>query len=262
MPFTPTHVAAAIPIAWMCRWRVPLTALAIGTMVPDLPHFIPGLMDYRVSHSIRGIVTHCTPIGMVLYYLFHGVLKHPLGALFPEFITARLRPALDRKLDFSVPRVMLVAAMIMVGASTHVLWDSFTHTGRWGVNTFPVLGEVVIDSDPRPIRLYAMLQHGSSILLLPPMLFGFAVWLRRQPRVEPARERFRVSTITVYTALLLIFLGMLGYWWVVAFQNPHWLWIDSLRESVKRSGTVVLLIAVMYCVWMNLVWWSDEQQAA
>tara|TARA_R110002049_G_scaffold2750_3_gene21834 strand:+ start:24970 stop:25773 length:804 start_codon:yes stop_codon:yes gene_type:complete len=262
MPFTPTHVAAAIPIAWMCRWRVPLTALAIGSMVPDLPNFVPGLMSYHVTHSVPGILTHCMPIGLVLYYLFHGVFKHPLGALFPESVTERLRPALERKIDFSVSRVLIVAILVAVGASTHVFWDSFTHLGRWGVNTFPILRGVAIDWEKRPIRWYALLQHGSSIVLLPPMFFGFLFWVRRQPRITPVRPRYRVPPMTVLVILLTIIFSTLGYWRLVMLQHTEWLWIDALRVSVKRSGTCVLLIALIYSIWMHLVWWSEEHQPA
>ena len=259
MPFTPTHAAAAIPIGWMCRWRVPLTALAIGSMVPDLPNYFPGFVNYHVMHSIRGIVTHCTPIGLILYYLFHGVLKHPLGALFPDSITARLRPALQRKIDFSVTRVSVVALMVAIGASTHVFWDSFTHPGRWGVQQIPFLNEIVIDWEQRPIRWYALLQHGSSIVLLPPMLIGFLMWLQRQPMMEEDRPRYRVSSIVVSVALVLMLLGALTYWWIVLLQHPHWLWIDVLKVSVKRIGTFVMLIAFAYSIWMHVVWWSEEQ---
>lgn len=260
MPFTPTHVAAAIPIAWMCHWRVPLTAIAIGSMVPDLPSFLPGLLNYHVTHSLRGILTHCMPIGLVLYYLFHGVLKHPLGALLPDSITARLRPALERRIDFSVSRVAIVAAMVAIGAFTHVVWDAFTHGERWGVRTFPFLSNVVIDWEQRPIRWYALLQHGSSIVLLPPMLIGFIVWVRSMPVTEDTNPRYRVSPTIVLVVLLVMIVGMLGYWRIIMSQYQDELWIDTLRVSVKRSGTVVLLVGFAYCVWMQLVWWSEDQR--
>ena len=200
------------------------------------------------------------PVGLILYYLFHGVLKHPLGALLPDAITARLRPAMQRGIDFSVSRVVLVMAMVVIGASTHVLWDSFTHTNRWGVHAIPILSEVAIDWEKRPIRWYALLQHGSSIVLLPPMLIGFVLWVRGMPVTKEEKPRYRVSPAVVLIVLLTMIAGMLGYWRIVMLQYAEVLWIDALRISVKRSGTCVLVIGLAYCLWMQLVWWSDEQR--
>ncbi|CAM5362933.1 hypothetical protein SNARM312S_08311 [Streptomyces narbonensis] len=49
----------------------------------------------------------------------------------------------------------------VLGSTTHVVWDSFTHLDRWGTQAVPVLGEVVAGF---PVYLYA--QYGGSALAL------------------------------------------------------------------------------------------------
>jgi len=46
MPFTPTHVAAIVPISWLTRNRLPFSALAIGSMIPDLQLFLPAWLSF------------------------------------------------------------------------------------------------------------------------------------------------------------------------------------------------------------------------
>ena len=120
MPFTATHVAAAVPIAWLCRWRVPFSALAIGTIVPDLGVFFPWLIDYQALHTAAGVLTHCTPVGLAIYYVFHIVLKRPMVDLLPDATRNRMLYHLNRKIDLRLRQIALVTSLIAVGAATHV----------------------------------------------------------------------------------------------------------------------------------------------
>ena len=81
MPFTPTHVAAIIPVAFLGRRWFPFSALAIGAMVPDLPLYLPGALDYQVTHSPAGLVAICLPVGILCFLCFH-----PLGHFYSYLI--------------------------------------------------------------------------------------------------------------------------------------------------------------------------------
>lgn len=43
MPFTPSHVAAILPLRGRLSGTLPFAALAIGSVAPDLPYYLPGL---------------------------------------------------------------------------------------------------------------------------------------------------------------------------------------------------------------------------
>lgn len=54
MPFTPTHVLAILPVAAVKRFPLPFSALVIGSMIPDLPLFLPWSPGYDQTHSVAG----------------------------------------------------------------------------------------------------------------------------------------------------------------------------------------------------------------
>ena len=261
MPFTPTHIAAAVPIAWLCRWQIPFSALAIGTMIPDVGVFFPGLLDYRATHSIVGLLTHCLPVGLAAYYLYHVVFKRPLADLLPASLRDRLHEHIDRKIDFSMRQVALVAGLVVIGAATHVFWDSFTHVGRWGVKLFPGLDGIAFYLQKWPVRWFSILQHASSVLFLPPLVIGFLRWVRKQD-LQPARaDRFHLSLWILWTNLSLILLG--GAIPVVAkhLHKPVSLvWLSTTRTIVRNSGAVMLFMVIAYGLVMNLVWFIQERR--
>ncbi|MFK8113552.1 MAG: DUF4184 family protein [Rubripirellula sp.] len=257
MPFTVTHIAAAVPIAWLCRWRVPFSALAIGSMVPDLAGFYPAILDYQSTHSLLGILTHCSPIGLIAYYVYHGILKRPLVDVLPRAASDRLRPWTERPIDFSVKAVGLVVVCVAIGAATHVLWDSFTHARRWGVEMVPQLESAMGKHAGRPVRLYSILQHGSSIVFLPPLLIGFAIWIRKQPREQEPMERAQMPRAVTWSAIGLMIGGSTLYFHLLRESNPYLLWINAVRFAVKHGSAVALIATLIYCVAMQIVWWRE-----
>ncbi len=262
MPFTATHVAAAVPIAWLCRWRVPFSALAIGAVVSDIPVFYPGLMDYRTTHTMVGVATHCVPVGVFVYYFYQLILKRPLADLLPRNITARLWPWIRKPIDFSPWAIVLVFFCVALGAATHVVWDSFTHRGRWGVEMFPVLGEVAMETSRGPIHWYAVLQHASSALILPPMLLGFLLWVRKLPHDHAEMDHAQMPRGLTWAAIAWMVVGAIMYCQMVRQHQVDWTWTTVMRHSVKDSVAVILAVTLAYCFGMHYVWWKDGKRWA
>src|SRR5687768_2920400 len=113
MPVTlPAHAAAVLPLM---RWTPrPLDALAlvVGAAAPDFVYVLG--WNSRVSHNPLALLTFCLPVGLVLY-LWSRFLVLPLVMV-------------ERPPRGSWPSV---AASIVIGAATHVLWDGFTHAWMW-----------------------------------------------------------------------------------------------------------------------------------
>ena len=259
MPFTATHLAAALPIAWLCRWRVPFTALAAGTLVADVGVFFPAFFDYRATHSLPGIITHCAPIGLAAYYLYHLLLKRPLLDLLPLAARNRLLRWGNRPVDFSLNQIALVSLLIMIGSATHVLWDSFTHRNRWGVNLVPILKEVGAEFGRHKIPWYTFLQHGSSLVLLPPMLLGFCIWVWRQKEDDCNDDRVRLPPKFSWTAIAAILLGGFAWMWWIQWCHPNYLvWMHSFRFAVKDTGAVLAVTTLVYCLTMHVIWLLTE----
>ena len=193
MPFTPTHVAAALPaLPWLRGRHVPASALVIGSMIPDAGVFLPRYVDYGRTHSVGGLFTLCLPLGLAAFLMWEYFLKAPLVDLAPRGVRRRAAGGSGpRRAPLTVRTLLWAAGLTLAGAATHVLWDSFTHAGRWGVRAFPALNRVVLTlPDWAPVREHAVpgyrvAQYGCTLVLLPVVVLYGAVRLRR---AEPTGE--------------------------------------------------------------------------
>jgi len=83
MPFTLSHPAAVMPLRRI-RFLEPL-ALVIGSMLPDVPYFLPGALANRFgeTHTLRGSIVTDLPLGVLLLVIVL-LVRHPLVALLSE----------------------------------------------------------------------------------------------------------------------------------------------------------------------------------
>ena len=180
MPFTPTHVLAITPIAAVSRWRLSFSALAIGSMIPDLPLFVPLAPSYATTHSLPGLITACLPLGALGFVAFQAVLKRPLIALLPSAVRCRCAAIAGPSPEPSVRTVVSVAMAVTIGAATHLVWDAFTHQGRWGTLLVPCLDATALTVAGHAVPGYKVLQYGSTAVGLPFLAALAILWLTRQ----------------------------------------------------------------------------------
>lgn len=133
MPVTFARPAAVLPLL---RTPIPFAALSIGAMIPDTPLFIPWIpITYDATHTLTGILTFDLIAASALWYLWWALIRHPLVDATPEPLRRRIALTQQR------PPLTLVALGSAIGAATHVIWDEFTHVGRWGAVTIPLLAD-------------------------------------------------------------------------------------------------------------------------
>ncbi len=207
MPFTVSHVAAALPVHAIFR-RLPLAALMIGSMAPDFAFFVPFAPFRSSTHSIAGLFTFCLPVGLVVWFVFLRWMEHPTMALLPDAWREKLTPTAP-----ITPQLIGFAAIgIVVGACTHNLWDSFTHSHTWVTSALPSLRERQPGLGGAP--LYHLLQVASSV-------FGLAVltvWLlnlRNRPMPESPFDWSRAdaaitNSTRVVAAVTLVLASIAG----------------------------------------------------
>lgn len=168
MPFTPSHVAAVLPARWL---GLPLSGLAVGSMAPDIPYFLPvsGVGDMLGgTHDIAGLVGIDLVLGLVAWTVWQGLLAAPAAAMAPRWVRARLPedwpPGLLRSLSGPASVVRLVVALVL-GAATHVAWDGFTHPNAWGTGRFALLQVEVIEGYPGSRVLQYVSGAGGLVVL-------------------------------------------------------------------------------------------------
>lgn len=164
MPFTISHTAAVLPFAhFLRRWRL-LSAAIIGSMMPDFGVLLPGELQRYETHSLPALITFCLPFGLLWYWLFQLHIKPATYELLPDQLYVYWRgdawPARLTEL-----RQWLYATIgVMLGAVTHLIWDSFTHESARGVRMLGVLGGLGLTMAGHTLTWYRFLQHLSSVV--------------------------------------------------------------------------------------------------
>lgn len=139
MPFTGSHPVAVLPFL---RSPLPASALVAGSVAPDLPSYLPAVLDVA-THTALAVVTVDVVLGVLLWSLWHGLVAAPALHAAPAGLRARLtgRVRLGLRPRLLPGEVVLVLVAVVVGAATHVGWDEFTHPGRFGTEHVPALAE-------------------------------------------------------------------------------------------------------------------------
>jgi hypothetical protein len=217
MPFTPSHAVVALPFL-----RTPLVpaAIAIGAMAPDLPLFVRALpLHYGLTHSLWWLpVTILLALGLLL--IWRCVLRPAVRELSPAWLARRLPEEWDggagagMRETFAIAGapartswrgIVLLIASLACGILSHIVWDLFTHEGRWGVELIPLL-----DEQWGPLSGYKWLQHGSSAIGLAILAGWAALWLRR--RDEGAVSSRLVPTLARRLWWLSLPVALLAAW--------------------------------------------------
>jgi hypothetical protein len=180
MPFTAAHPAIVLPLLGRLRVPYATSALVIGAMAPDFEYFIRLRPLATISHTFAGLFFFCLPVGLLVLIVFHRVIKRPATLLLPDWLRLRL-PAAIAERRVRPGDAGAIAVLLVFGAATHLAWDSFTHSDGWVVTRWPALSARVATVLGADIRVYKLLQHGSTLIGLMAIVLVVAAWLRRQP---------------------------------------------------------------------------------
>ena len=164
MPFTFSHPALVLPLTKLPPKWFSLTGLIIGSVAPDFEYFFRMRMDSQISHTVQGLFLFDLPVGIVLTFIFHNLIRNGLYDNLPLILQRRLfhYKAFDWHSYFK-RHVLVEVISILVGATSHLFWDSFTHNHAFFVERLPWLRRD-FDLWGWPIPIYRVLQHISTIV--------------------------------------------------------------------------------------------------
>jgi len=246
MPFTPTHIVAVLPFQYS-KW-FPLSALSIGCMIPDLPVFF-SRGYYPQTHNAFGVVTVCMPLGLVAYMLFQCVLKVPLLALLPVWIQKRMTAYADPLLKPTYRFFLGVAVAIMIGSYTHIIWDAFSHPGRWGSLWIPALNNE-FDVAGQVLPGHKLVQYGSSLIGLPLLLLLCVRSLvRTQPATVPHSLRLSTRAKMSGWAFILLLPTLVGLVKLTVESTLH----RKLFYAITKSGATFMVLVIVYAIFFHFL---------
>jgi hypothetical protein len=249
MPLTISHPAAILPFAR--REGLPLSALVIGSMLPDFPYFFPFLLGGSISHSLVGSIIFDLPVGLVSLWLFQVVLKQPLLDLLPPSLHARIPKQEDRNATRPWKRFGALCLALLVGIWSHIAWDSFTHLDGWFVQRSAFLRLHVVDIWGYQVFVYKLLQHGGTVFGALLLTAALGHWyLYSQPRAnEGGRSRgLGGASLAALMLVLALAVGAVsGLSMAYGYHGPAALAVLS-RETVVLGGSVLAFEVFVYSV--------------
>lgn len=150
MPYTLAHPAAILPLRKLRFFTY--SGLVVGSLSPDFEHVIRLEVRSLYSHSPAGWLWFCLPMGVAVLALYRTLWRPYLSTIFPQL---RNPPA----------RILFWqdGLSILVGAATHIAWDSFTHRGRFGPRHIEWLNREIQIDRGLSLPAWNLLQHLSTV---------------------------------------------------------------------------------------------------
>ena len=174
MPFTFAHPALVLPLnAWSRKW-FSLTGLVVGSLTPDFEYFLRMRLAGHFSHTLPGILFFDLPIGLLLAFVFHNIVRNSLLDNLPRPLASRLSPFKNFNWNEYFRRNWLVVLIsILIGTGSHIFWDGFTHWDGFFVQRMPALGEAIIIQNIS-VQVFRILQHASTVVGF--ITIGYAIY--------------------------------------------------------------------------------------
>jgi hypothetical protein len=199
MPFTFSHPAIVLPLTFLPRQWFSLTGLVIGSLTPDFEYFLRMRIQSNYSHTISGLFWFDLPLGLLLAFIFHGIVRDSLFDNLPTILKSRLLAfkQFDWR-EYFKRNWLTVAISILIGAASHIFWDSFTHDHGYFAQAIPALKNTV-DLFGRQIPNFKILQHLSTFV--GGLVIAFALF--KLPQDKNVSGQFSLKYWSIFTGLTL-----------------------------------------------------------
>jgi hypothetical protein len=159
MAFPLAHPVTVLPLRRYCPRVLSLPALIIGSVSPDAGYLFGRLNVDEFSHRLIGSVGFCLPVGLLALWVFRYV-RAPLVRLLPDRYRQALEPACQRPLGSWGGLILSV----LIGALSHIVLDSFTHSDGWLVEHVALLQAPVAFLGNHTLRMHHLFWYGSTFV--------------------------------------------------------------------------------------------------
>lgn len=231
MPFTFSHPAIILPFLYFPnakKW-FSATGLIIGSIIPDFEYFLRMKIQSDYSHTLLGLCWFDLSLGCFIAFLFHYFIRNTLIDYSPHFIKSRVIKIKEFDwIQHFKKKYFVVISSILLGAGSHLFWDSFTHHDAYFVNKISFLKESIMIFEMQ-IPVLKILQH-SSTLIGGIMMFVLFMYL-------PKKEIKIQKNILIYWLSLLIL--------TIIFFSIRIIFIDAQIGNIIVSFISSLLLSLL-----------------
>jgi len=210
MPFTlahpllPVFIKKAVP-------RLSLTALVAGSVIPDMENFFKMHDTDSFGHTMEGLLLFDLTAGLLLCFVFHLLLRNSFIANLPYYYRVRVGLYVDFDWTrYALENKAVVLLSLIAGASSHFLWDAFTHQDGFFVQLLPLLSWKLwlVDTAYPVFYLFQLISSVLGIWLL----FRYIRQLPPQPASDQLVKPDRLYRLTFLCILILLLVVRLLGW--------------------------------------------------
>lgn len=267
------HPAAVLPLRRLCPRFLVFSALVIGSLLPDAAYVIGDVNKFSrtlhavfgsavagtswvkesrewddLSHAVVGSLVFCLPVGLVLFAGFTR-LRGALVEMLPNPHRDALRPLCV------VQRTTAgrLVSSLLVGAWTHLVWDSLTNGDRWLGRHWAFLHLQVFEAGEIQVAVYRALWVVSTVVGV--FALG-ATYLRFLARRAPGRL-YESAELRCYLRWLAGLIASLVVAVVIAFRfaspfgslDEQWRFLHRLAGFfIATTATGVVVAATSFMV--------------
>ena len=214
MPLTLAHPAAALLVRQVLPRGIPLSGLVVGSIVPDLPYFLPLDIARSQTHTVISLLWFALPVGLVVYHIYWQVLHVGVVRTVPIRIAVRV-PQSQHMVHPLHPAILIG---LLVGATTHLVWDGFTHASGFFVQHFAALRAIWGTVAGYEVSSFKLLQHLSTVVGVLVVLIASAREMKRRESKGPRRSS---NASDGRRAMFIVVFGLLaGVGWAVISTLP------------------------------------------
>lgn len=152
-----------LPLLNNRRW-FSATGLITGSLAPDFEYFLLWPFFSKSGHTLDGLLLFNIPVAFVVATIFHLLVRKPVVTHLPEWLQQRAMavPVLQWP-AYIKARWLTFTVSVVIGAFSHIFWDSFTHISGYFVQKLPLLSQMVLIGGEE-VMVCRFIQHGSTLL--------------------------------------------------------------------------------------------------
>jgi hypothetical protein len=222
MPYTLSHPLAVVPLRRWCPDHFNFAALVIGSMSPDFGYFVEQFSLAKYAHSIPGVFAVALPTSLIVLGLFY-LLRRPLCFVLPQPHRGALTPLSGAVQPLTARSFAIASVSVLVGALTHIVWDSFAHYDGWPVEKFRVMRVPLFVIAGIAVPTFYLIQIVSSIVGAVGLIVVYVVWLRRQPKRaggdQGGTDWWRYILLGAVSAAALAIAAAIAFYHARTFRN-------------------------------------------
>ena len=217
MAYTISHTIIAPAIYHFSRQQLPLAAIVIGCMLPDLTRFF---IDETFSHHWLGMLSINLCFGILIFQLWQFFYR-PVVYAFAD-VQAPIR------LKLNIDGIFVLILALILGNASHLIWDGITHLDH---RTF-IATEFLSEQVPvLNIPMHLALQYASSIISAPLLYFVVKPFLE-QVKIQKTSQKtyvtfssfFSLKSAFLYTCVCIatgVFFGIYLYLFDPSWRAPN-----------------------------------------